>query len=112
MLRRTIENNTKQFGMCMYSERTAHHYTEYGCMLEIKNYQFTRDGRAILSTVGGRRFRVIKSSTRDGYNVAQVEWIKDVRAESEQDKNGKFLRKKKIHFFLIFINKNFLFLLL
>jgi hypothetical protein len=88
MLRRAIQSNSKQFGMCMYSERTQHHYTDYGCMLEIRNYQFTRDGRAIVDTVGGRRFKVIKSSTKDGYNVAKVEWIKDTRVNDEQEKRG------------------------
>jgi Lon protease-like protein len=88
MLRRAIETETKQFGMCMYSEKTPYHYTEYGCMLEIKTCQFIRDGRAVVSTVGGRRFKVIRSSTKDGYNVAQVEWVKDVKVEKEVDKIG------------------------
>ena len=72
MLRRAIESGSKQFGMCMYSDRTPYRFTEYGCMLEIQNYQFTRDGRAIVATVGGRRFKVVSTSMRDGYNVAKV----------------------------------------
>ncbi len=86
MLRRAIESGSKQFGMCMYVERTPYHFTEYGCMLEIKNYQFTRDGRAIVATVGGRRFRVMKVINRDGYYVAHVNWVSDKRVESEEEK--------------------------
>lgn len=71
--------------MCMYSERTEHRYTEYGCLLKIQNFQFSRDGRAIVHSIGGRRFKVVKSSTKDGYNVAKVEWVKDERATSPQD---------------------------
>ena len=87
MLRRAIETGTKQFGMCMYSEKTPYHYTEYGCMLEIKSYQFIRDGRAVVTSTGGKRFKVISSSTKDGYNVAKVEWVKDVKVENESEKN-------------------------
>ncbi len=55
-------------------------------MLEIKNYQFTRDGRAIVATVGGRRFRVVKVINRDGYYVANVTWVSDKRVEDEEEK--------------------------
>jgi Lon protease-like protein len=90
MLRRVMENETRRFGMCMYSELTPYHYTEYGCMLDIQSHQFTRDGRAVLSSVGGQRFKVVNSSIRDGYNVAQVEWIKDVRVETDEGISGNF----------------------
>jgi Lon protease-like protein len=91
MLRRVIENETRCFGMCMYSELTDYHYTEYGCVLDIQDCQFTRDGRAILNSMGGRRFRVVQSSTRDGYNMAHVEWIKDERVETEEAISGELL---------------------
>ena len=89
MLRRAIETGTNQFGMCMYTESTSYRYTEYGCMLEIRDYQFIRDGRAIVASVGGRRFKVITPSAKDGYNMAHVEWIADERVEDEQEKAGK-----------------------
>ena len=98
MLRRAIESGSKQFGMCMYSEKTPYRFTEYGCMLEIRSHQFTRDGRAVVATIGGRRFKVLNSSTKDGYTVAQVEWVKDIRVENEQEKAGMYL------FDLIMIN--------
>lgn len=93
MLRRAIEAGSKQFGMCMYSETTSYRYTEYGCMLEIKSCQFTRDGRAIVATMGGRRFKVLRSTTKDGYNVAKIEWVTDVKVENEQEKIGNFFLK-------------------
>jgi Lon protease-like protein len=88
MLRRSIETDSKQFGMCMYSEGTPYNFTEYGCLLNIQSYQFSRDGRAVVATVGGRRFKVLSVKTKDGYNVAKVEWVLDKRIENEQEKNG------------------------
>lgn len=85
MLRRALEYGGKQFGMCMYSEKTPYRFSEYGCMVEIKSHQFTRDGRAIVATLGNRRFKVVKVVTKDGYNVAQVEWIKDTKVTVSKD---------------------------
>lgn len=90
MLRRAIEAGSNQFGMCMYGESTPYHFTEYGCMVEIQNYQFTRDGRAVVATVGGRRFKVIKVNNKDGYYVAKVAWVVDKRVEDEAEKAGKY----------------------
>ena len=108
MLRRAIDFGSKQFGMCMYTERSANHITEYGCLLEIKNYQFTRDGRAIVSTFGKKRFKILSSKIKDGYVVAQVEWIKDIRVVTEREKRGKpwklkKYKKKAKHTFFFFI---------
>lgn len=36
-----------------------------------------KDGCSILSTVGGRRFRVVSGGERDGYDTAEVELIRD-----------------------------------
>jgi hypothetical protein len=85
MIRRAIESGANHFGMCMYSESTPFHYAEYGCLLDIKSHQFTRDGRAIVATEGTRRFKVIKSSTKDGYNVAQIEWVRDERVQDPSE---------------------------
>lgn len=91
MIRRALETGRRAFGMAMYSERTPYRYAEYGCELDIQTCQFLRDGRSILTTVGSRRFKVIKSGTRDGYNVAKVEWVKDVRVEEAAEKAGRIL---------------------
>ena len=46
-------------------------------MLEIRGIQYFDDGRSVLDTVGGRRFRVVDRDTRDGYQVANVEFLED-----------------------------------
>ena len=86
MIRRAIESGANHFGMCMYSEKTAYYYTEYGCLLDISNYQFIRDGRAMVTSVGARRFRVLSSANKDGYSVARVEWIADVRVTDDDER--------------------------
>jgi Lon protease-like protein len=40
------------------------------------------DGRSIIQTTGTRRFRMLKKSEKDGYLVANVEWIDDTEDES------------------------------
>lgn len=59
-------------------------------MLEIRSYQFTRDGRAVVATLGGRRFRVVRAYMKDGYNVAQIEWVTDVRETNEEEIQGNY----------------------
>ena len=46
-------------------------------MLEIRDIQFFPDGRSIVDTMGGRRFKVIERNILDGYNTAKVEFIED-----------------------------------
>ena len=48
-------------------------------MLEIRDIQYFDDGRSVVDTVGGRRFRVLSRGTRDGYNTAVVQFIGDER---------------------------------
>ena len=52
-------------------------------MLEIRDIQYFRDGRAVVDTVGGRRFKVLRRSMRDGYNTAFVEFVKDAKMDAE-----------------------------
>lgn len=40
------------------------------------------DGRSLIQTTGTRRFRMLKKSEKDGYLVANVEWIDDTEEES------------------------------
>jgi ATP-dependent Lon protease len=86
MIRRAIETGKKQFGMCMYTEQTAYRFTEYGCLLDITDHQFTSDGRAIIATVGSRRFKVVSTFSKDGYNMAQVEWLVDQRVTDPNER--------------------------
>ena len=37
-----------------------------------KKAQFLRDGRAVIDTIGGRRFKVVRRNLKDGYCVADV----------------------------------------
>jgi Lon protease-like protein len=52
-------------------------------MLEIRDIHVFRDGRSVIDTRGRRRFRVLERRIRDGYNVATVEFLKDVPVPQE-----------------------------
>ena len=52
-------------------------------MLEIRDIHVFRDGRSVIDTRGRRRFRVLERRIRDGYNVASVEFLKDVPVPQE-----------------------------
>ncbi len=52
-------------------------------MLEIRDIHVFRDGRSVIDTRGRRRFRVLERRIRDGYNVASVEFLKDVPVPKE-----------------------------
>lgn len=52
-------------------------------MLEIRDIQFFPDGRSILDTCGGRRFKILDRSVLDGYQTAHVEFLKDDPVASE-----------------------------
>ena len=61
--------------MCVSDEEDG--FATFGTMLEIHNVEVLPDGKCIVHAVGGRRFKVLEKSTRDGYNVAKVEWLVD-----------------------------------
>ncbi|KAK0086995.1 hypothetical protein PV325_002005 [Microctonus aethiopoides] len=80
MVRRCLESGVRHFGIaaCLNREATgSKRYAEYGTVLEIKDRVLMKDGCSILSTVGGRRFRVLSGGERDGYDTAEVELIRD-----------------------------------
>lgn len=52
-------------------------YSDVGTMLSIRDCVLLANGRTILSTVGGRRFRVVRRGERDGYSTAKVQYIYD-----------------------------------
>jgi Lon protease-like protein len=52
-------------------------FEDYGTMLEIRDIQFFPDGRSIVDTVGGRRFKVLERNILDGYNTAKIEFLED-----------------------------------
>lgn len=63
-------------------------FSEFGCMLEIRDVQFFPDGRSLVDCIGGRRFRVLSKGHRDGYNTANVEFLRDVVVK-EKDMEGR-----------------------
>jgi len=36
----------------------------------------------VVATTGGRRFKVVHAYMKDGYNVAQIQWVTDIREET------------------------------
>ncbi|XP_043467921.1 LON peptidase N-terminal domain and RING finger protein 3 [Leptopilina heterotoma] len=87
MVRRCVESGVRQFGIsaCLNREATgAKRYAEFGTMLEIRDRVLLKDGCSILSTVGGRRFRVLSGGEKDGYDTAQVEFIRDSPVQPDQ----------------------------
>lgn len=54
-------------------------FADYGCMLQIRNVHFLPDGRSVVDTVGGKRFRVLKRGMKDGYCTADIEYLEDVK---------------------------------
>ncbi|XP_078086793.1 LON peptidase N-terminal domain and RING finger protein 1-like [Mustelus asterias] len=82
MMRRCLETGTKTFGMCVYDHGKI--FADYGCMLKIEGSENLPDGRCLVSTVGGRRFKVLRRSRRDGYNTADVEYLQDKHVVGEQ----------------------------
>ncbi|KAL6076085.1 hypothetical protein STEG23_029789 [Scotinomys teguina] len=76
MIRRSIQTGTKQFGMCVSD--TQNSFADYGCMLQIRNVHFLPDGRSVVDTIGGKRFRVLKRGMKDGYCTADIEYLEDV----------------------------------
>ena len=59
-------------------------------MLEIRDVQYFADGRSVIDTVGGRRFKVLSRDTKDGYDTATVEFFQD-ECPSENEVEGKIL---------------------
>ena len=53
-------------------------------MLEIRDIQYFPDGRSVVDTMGGRRFKVVERGTKDGYSTATVEFLHDVVPEGQE----------------------------
>lgn len=79
MIRRCLDSDTKQFGMCAVPANASYHeYVNFGTMLEIISIKYSHDGRSVLHTVGRRRFRVLDRTMKDGYYESKVEYIVDL----------------------------------
>jgi Lon protease-like protein len=53
-------------------------------MLEIRDVQFFPDGRSLVDTVGGKRFKVLSRGQREGYSTAKVEFLQDTEPENPE----------------------------
>jgi len=76
MIRRAMEAGTREFGMCTNEKDKP--FSDYGTMLEIRDIQYFPDGRSVVDTMGGRRFKVVGRGTKDGYATANVEFLRDL----------------------------------
>lgn len=84
MIRRCMESGTRQFGMCSYILDQPQGFSEYGTMLEVRDVEFFADGRSVVDTVGGRRFKVLSRGMLDGYATANVEFLVDDEVAPER----------------------------
>lgn len=92
MIRRCMESGTREFGMCMPKEDSESGYANYGTVLEIRDVEYTPDGRSIVNTVGSRRFKIKSKKVRDGYNTATIDILEDT-----QISEGNLSEFKKLH---------------
>uniref|UniRef100_A0A672FN69 LON peptidase N-terminal domain and ring finger 1, like n=1 Tax=Salarias fasciatus TaxID=181472 RepID=A0A672FN69_SALFA len=79
MIRRCMETGTRQFGMFFVD------FLYYGCMLIIRSVHFLPDGRSVVDTIGGKRFRVLSRGMKDGYSTADIEHLEDTRVEDREE---------------------------
>ncbi|KAA8594813.1 hypothetical protein FQN60_011948 [Etheostoma spectabile] len=79
MIRRCMDTGTRQFGMCINDPQKG--FVDFGCMLTIRSVHFLPDGRSVVDTIGGKRFRVLSRGMKDGYSTADIEHLGDARVE-------------------------------
>ncbi|MEQ2165374.1 hypothetical protein GOODEAATRI_016153, partial [Goodea atripinnis] len=60
-------------------------FADYGCMLIVRSVHFLPDGRSVVDTIGGKRFRVLSRGMKDGYNTADIEHLRDTRVENREE---------------------------
>ncbi|XP_028833572.1 LON peptidase N-terminal domain and RING finger protein 1 [Denticeps clupeoides] len=83
MIRRCMETGTCQFGMCISDAQKG--FVDYGCMLHIRSVHFLPDGRSVVDTVGGKRFRVLSRDMKDGYCIADIEYLEDMKVNDAEE---------------------------
>jgi len=83
MMRRCLDSPQRSFGMCIYDE--ANGFKEYGVMLEMQDHQLLDDGRMLVNSIGGRRFKVLEKGSRDGYSTAKVQLLYDQPVEVNEE---------------------------
>uniref|UniRef100_A0A8C6WSG7 LON peptidase N-terminal domain and ring finger 1, like n=1 Tax=Neogobius melanostomus TaxID=47308 RepID=A0A8C6WSG7_9GOBI len=83
MIRRCVDTGTRQFGMCINDGEKG--FADYGCMLSIRSVHFLPDGRSVVDTVGVKRFQVLSRGMKDGYSIANIENLEDIKVEESGD---------------------------
>lgn len=83
MIRRCMDTGTRQFGMCISDPQKG--FADYGCMLIVRSVHFLPDGRSVVDTIGGKRFRVLSRGMKDGYNTADIEHLVDTKMEDGEE---------------------------
>ncbi|KAM4585190.1 LON peptidase N-terminal domain and RING finger protein 1 [Odontesthes bonariensis] len=91
MIRRCMDTGTRQFGMCISDPQKG--FADHGCMLIIRSVHFLPDGRSVVDTIGGKRFRVLARGLKDGYSTADIEHLKDSRVED----GGELEKLQELH---------------
>ncbi|XP_041081220.1 LON peptidase N-terminal domain and ring finger 1, like isoform X1 [Polyodon spathula] len=95
MIRRCMETGTRQFGMCISDAQKG--FVDYGCMLQIRSVHFLPDGRSVVDTIGGKRFKVLERGMRDGYFTANIAYLEDVKANTSVQDEGEFRKLQELH---------------
>lgn len=62
-------------------------------MLFIRSVHFLPDGRSVVDTIGGKRFRVLSRAMRDGYCIADIEYLDDTKV----NRTTTPLRRQHVH---------------
>ncbi|XP_076001631.1 LON peptidase N-terminal domain and RING finger protein 1 isoform X2 [Genypterus blacodes] len=91
MIRRCMDAGTRQFGMCINDPKKG--FADHGCMLIIRSVHFLPDGRSVVDTIGGKRFRVLSRGMKDGYSIADIEHLEDTRVEDVEE----LVRLQELH---------------
>jgi len=103
MIRRCMEVGTREFGMCCNTQdpdkpsgSVEKPFADYGTMLEVRDIKYFPDGRSIVDTIGGRRFKVLSRHVVDGYNTARVKFLVDDTVGLEQLADLKKLHEETL----------------
>lgn len=54
-------------------------------MLQIRSVHFLPDGRSVVDTIGGKRFRVLSRGMKDGYCIANIKYLEDMKVGTSVD---------------------------
>ncbi|KAK2737378.1 hypothetical protein FQN57_007557 [Myotisia sp. PD_48] len=93
MITRVMEIGDRKFGMVMSNQEGTLHgddeqkneFMEYGTLLSIDRFRPLPTGKSNIRAIGGYKFRVLDITENDGYKVAQVERVEDLKFWEEEE---------------------------